>query len=1289
MYKYDMKISRDNKPKFKLQTAYDTLTSRLQGLGYDVDGNIELDTSGYGHGWIKVLRNGRKNNFIYMCSHSDNVDPLCCEPVYRYIKVYNYCDDPKDSNLLGDIPMVVSNINSIPNSTEVYKDDEYKVYKNTPTGIVWGFMNMGDGHVAQAPWTSYPTELKDLSGADIGTDVPYFDIIDNKGYKNSDGTVSAFDDLFEEDNVLYLGKTKEEKTLYTWNQNIDGTVYSDSMYTNVDNTICPYCFSTGYTNSERTECTHCTHETDYNISEKARPIGMLRRLPLVQSANASNYYQSLFNGGQYALTTIEGLRGSSYNLDYQIAVKNIKDNDYEITYCLHRDADTVKTHTSPKGQISYRENIVKRTIIKTLSKTSITEVVDTFNYKNVSNITVKFIAPPTNQLVETVALPKFEWARNSVNQPQYVSVDNTFTTIYLHAYMKDHKDANGTYENIDVHINDGEGEILNYMLHSKTKTYEYSPHHSWNYDEIMQFILYKDENLTIYPTKGGIYHLKSHGYNELKNISEIENLENVLDGNTCLHVGELGDGQIHKDYYVLTDDKKSDISYFEAYQRIKEPFQSRYNYFPNEPTQNMPYWNTPVDGMFEGVYQYHNDALNALPDKYVWLTLNYDDARTHFGVDIKSDPYEAEKYYKYEGNIDTAEIRKPYTDKDYEWKNNFHNFLTNRDVNSIYYKESFSAHDVLSAGSALSYEKSLFTGGGSNPNYEIVFRPGINTDYFQKGADMRIHNNIAWNGTSGYRHLCRTCSGLGMINPFKFQVNNWSSDPYKNASPYFELKDNELLCPTCGRTGVQIRYLYYKHKYVKPLSMYGYSKLNEIPYDTRISNGNQLLLPTDLVDDNLKKDLLLYTTSAAPVRYYAASVFGDRISYYETYLGYGQMYKYTDVKLDENAEPMFITNFNQAYPKWNRLLPAEQNKIKKEWEKQLYRTVEDPDNFVQYYAFRGTDNNVNDGPKDVWSRIFFDKKWIEKQCFENNTLENPNQYRIDEMVLNRGEHNHNHVSQEKHPLNLTDRYYPYYGKNDHHDRNLELDYRKTGVKLEHTCKMCDGTGEVDVYKLDSHGDVIYDIAGNPTIIKDTCPVCNGLGTIEDTHREDYNIAKCTRCDGKGYIVCPKCLGRGYEYKLIDKDYDLVVTNNIPLAQSLDMSHKIYQYISNDKIQFYGYKTEIVARRTQWAPYTLGDEITFGDDVPAVPLANGDNLSDIVQKKDCSNCKPYDGKFEKNHVIPCPECGGAFKYKNPAYNDSTENYYRVAPGNIDTKKLYKYISINAVSIDNISIEMDNG
>ena len=83
---------------------------------------------------------------------------------------------------MSEIPFVVSNIESIPNTTEVYKDDEYKVYKDNASDIVWGYMNLGDGHVAQAPWTSYPTTLKDLSGGNVDFSVPYFDI--NHGTRN-------------------------------------------------------------------------------------------------------------------------------------------------------------------------------------------------------------------------------------------------------------------------------------------------------------------------------------------------------------------------------------------------------------------------------------------------------------------------------------------------------------------------------------------------------------------------------------------------------------------------------------------------------------------------------------------------------------------------------------------------------------------------------------------------------------------------------------------------------------------------------------------------------------------------------------------------------------------------------------------------------------------------------------------------------------------------------------------------------------------------------------------------
>lgn len=1075
MYKYDMIISHDNKPKFKLQTAYDTLTSRLRGLGYDVDGNIELDTSGYGHGWIKVLRNGRKNNFIYMCSHSDNVDPVCCEPVYRYIKVYNYCDDPKDSNLLGEIPFVVSNIESIPNTTEVYKDDEYKVYKDNASDIVWGYMNLGDGHVAQAPWTSYPTTLKDLSGGNVDFSVPYFDIVDNKGIKYSDGSYSAFDDLFKDEDVLYVGKTKTLGTKYTQE--------------------------------------------------------------------------------------------------------------------------------------------------------------------------------------------------------------------YLHAYMKDHKDPNGVYENIMVHLNDNNskgGEILNYMLHSKTKTFEYSPKYTWNYDEIMNFILYKDENLLVLPSRNGIYHLKTNYYNELNNLSDIGNLENVLDGNTCMHVGYLGDNQMHSAYNVNLNNKDNDISYLQAYPYIKDPYNSRYNYFPNEETQNMLYWNTPKNGFFEGVFQFHNDVIDAVPNKYVWLTLNENAYDVYNNSTRNCDPVQYEPYYSYEGKIDTAEIRKPESDKKWQWQNNFHNFMTNREVKTIYYKESFSAHDTLSAGSGMTYLANGQENSNVSQNFIFTDRPAIANDYFYKGSDMKIHNNISWNGLSAYRHICRTCSGVGMINPYKHGCNDWANNPYKGQSPYYELQKNDLLCPTCGRTGINIRYLYYKHKYIKPLSMYGL-QLNDVA-DPRISNKNQLLLPTNLMDEDIKKDLILYTTSAEPIGYSACTVYGSKLTYKKAYLGYGQMWNYVDVPRDANNNFQFVTDFHQIYPKWDRLTGTEQNKIIKQWKNQLYRGIELPDNFVQYYVFRGQDKNVDGGPKDAWSRIFFDPKWIEKQYFENNTVENPCQYNLKEEIINKGEHNHNHVSQEKYTLNMNNRYYPYYGEVGHHDRDLELDYRKTGVKLQHTCKMCNGEGEIDVYKVNSNGEVIYDIMNNPIIIKDTCPVCNGNGYLEDTYREDYNIAHCDKCHDTGHVVCPTCLGLGTTYKA-KKNYTYIESNTIPVATTDSRSNYIVGYITIQdtvkKVQFYTFhSTTIPKSGTLWIPDKVGAEIVYGsaDHLPT-------EIEDMIELKPCSNCSRFTDLAVGQ--IPCPECGGVFKYKNTIHGDKEEKHYRIAPGNEDTKKVYKYISINAVSIDNISVEMDNG
>lgn len=1287
-----MIISHDNKPKFKLQTAYDTLTSRLRGLGYDVDGNIELDTSGYGHGWIKVLRNGRKNNFIYMCSHSDNVDPVCCEPVYRYIKVYNYCDDPKDSNLLGEIPMVVDNINSLPNMTEVYKDDEYKVYKDNASDIVWGYMNLGDGHVAQAPWTSYPTTLKDLSGGNVDFSVPYFDIVDNKGIKYSDGSYSAFDDLFKDDDTLYLGKSKVEKKLYTWNSYISGAVYSESLNSSIDNTICTYCLGTGAVG--QSTCTNCTTEDNMNISEilyKGTNYEIVKQIPLVKSSYDEVIYNNehatfgapfLLNGSILSVeTTIHPGAQSTKRLNQSITAEKIKDNDYKITYCLHKVGEAVQQATTMDGQtFRYRDNrIIKREFITTLSESEYTTFQDTFIYKNLSNITVEINLPPIKDLVQATYVSGWQTGHS------YLDAPNTITRTYLHAYMKEHKDPNGVYENINVHVNDNNSkpaEILNYMLHSKTKTFEYSPKYTWNYDEIMNFILYKDENLLVLPSRNGIYHLKTNYYNELNNLSDIGNLENVLDGNTCMHVGYLGDNQMHSAYNVNLNNKDNDISYLQAYPYIKDPYNSRYNYFPNEETQNMLYWNTPKNGFFEGVFQFHNDVIDAIPNKYIWLTLNESAYDVYNNSTRNCDPIQYEPYYSYEGKIDTAEIRKPNTDKEWQWRNNFHNFMTNREVKTIYYKESFSAHDTLSAGSGMTYLANGQENSNVSQNFVFTDRPAIAYDYFYKGSDMKIHNNISWNGLSAYRHICRTCSGVGMINPYKHGCNDWANYSYKGQSPFYELQKNDLLCPTCGRTGINIRYLYYKHKYIKPLSMYGL-QLDDVA-DPRISNKNQLLLPTNLMDEDIKKDLILYTTSAEPIGYSACTVYGSKLTYKKAYLGYSQMWNYVDVPRDINNNFQYVTDFHQIYPKWDRLTGTEQNKIIKQWKNQLYRGIELPDNFVQYYVFRGQDKNVAGGPKDAWSRIFFDPKWIEKQYFENNTVENPCQYNLKEEIINKGEHNHNHVSQEKYTLNMNNRYYPYYGEVGHHDRDLELDYRKTGVKLQHTCKMCNGEGEIDVYKVNSNGEVIYDIMNNPIIIKDTCPVCNGNGYLEDTYREDYNIAHCDNCDDTGHVVCPTCLGIGTTYKA-KQEYTYEESYSLPDSSMDDRKNRIVGYLQTNNNQktvlfFTFILTSIPHGGSVWNPVQHGDPIVYGEEPPA-------DLAEIIELKPCPNCSRYTDLAVGQ--IPCPECGGVFKYKNTIHGDTEEKHYRIAPGNEDTKKVYKYISINAVSIDNISVEMDNG
>lgn len=236
--------------------------------------------------------------------------------------------------------------------------------------------------------------------------------------------------------------------------------------------------------------------------------------------------------------------------------------------------------------------------------------------------------------------------------------------------------------------------------------------------------------------------------------------------------------------------------------------------------------------------------------------------------------------------------------------------------------------------------------------------------------------------------------------------------------------------------------------------------------------------------------------------------------------------------------------------------------------------------------------------------------------------------------------------------------------------------------------MCNGEGEIDVYKVNSKGEVIYDIMNNPTIVKDICPVCNGVGYLEDTHREDYNIAQCDHCHDTGYIVCPICLGLGTTYKA-KQGYTYEESYSLPGSSMDDRKNCVVGYLqtnsNNEKtVLFFTFMlTSIPHGGSVWIPVQHGDPIVYGEEPPT-------DIVEMIELKPCPNCSRYTDLDVGQ--IPCPECGGVFKYKNSIHGDkgdTEEKYYRIALGNEDNKKLYKYISINAVSIDNISIEMDNG
>lgn len=262
-----MKINGNAHIKFKIGVAYEELKARLDAAGYEYESNIDLDDAGHGHAYFHLLRFGKRIQTIHICSHSDNVDPECCEPIYRFITVYNYEDDPRSTN--GD--------DLIPEYYEVPTNDLYSTvgwpvntikYTNTD-GLINEFKCV-DGNIINAERTPYSSIWNPLEPSLSQNDIDKVTEIiwKNNQWYNTGYYQLNIPSLVKSSGVTYVAKVVDLKPKfvipdywycsdatvksridpnapYTNYGRIRVTVTSENKEVNCPWTICPYCLGTG------------------------------------------------------------------------------------------------------------------------------------------------------------------------------------------------------------------------------------------------------------------------------------------------------------------------------------------------------------------------------------------------------------------------------------------------------------------------------------------------------------------------------------------------------------------------------------------------------------------------------------------------------------------------------------------------------------------------------------------------------------------------------------------------------------------------------------------------------------------------------------------------------------------------------------------------------------------------------------------------------------------------------------------------------------------------------------
>lgn len=1170
-----------SEPDFRVKVAYNEITNRLNGLGVRWNGNIDLNSAGFGHAWIKIYRSNKKAEYVYICSHSDNMDPNCCEPIYRFIKVYNYTDDTVDDYIEGDIPYFANVEEEVEDTTITYDelleklDESCKTWHDNDycyvgkSGVLYQFIKDPVNENVLNPYTHYPWKLKSLDteytlkADDNYANWPVVETDDRNAYyiredENEEAeekylsVTSALSAICTDEDTMYLANSYADVNYIYVPDVIDETAkigaisgnivsyHSDSnaefneegsaLVSTDDIHVCPTCLGKNVglsvnTSGDGYSITTCksrgkvdinnVHYSTYVKTDISEMFVVARRY------GASTY--KLERSVVDSLASNQTSGSKLYKHEYPIWFELLDDTKhiYKLHYHLYRDA---KNMWKVYGKSTSNDDELKLLIKSNVTTVKLTGAKQTFTDKFVidnSVVEISMVLPSFNNVIRVEDLPKDKYVAPA--EDKFTDArDYSYTTafrfgklipygIYKHANlpneMESEKKITYNYVKIQPQLcyrytgkwrvgTDTTSQVVNYTTHNKSKTFDWP----WNYDEVMNFIMYKDENLPIYQNDKGIVY-SSGKFLQQDNIY-YSNVNYKSLKNAAIWFADIDNDDMNITHLVPNYSLSASYVYQDNYKDYYNNV-NVYNYNPGY----VAWKNINRGGLdkttmrslptYEGIYQYKQDEYKSLPDSYVWM-------KTAITLDKSGTTEKMAPYYT--GEPDTVELHG-------DFRHDYFMFKTDKPAQSIYYKEEFSAADATNQHPEYGWEcgwagyyalkipapppgqeaTQVFSWNQNPTNmYAADYGCDCNQPYRLPGLKK---NELR------YRHLCPSCRGLGVIGvtldtpsaPDLQQDRTHRYTMSNDGETIADFKKYPYRCPTCRGCGTRMRYLYYDHDLV--------------------TLG---LTPVSMTDETKEREILCNVKKQKPISYWYNKTGINNYGCWEE-VEYGHEYIYESVNFSA-----FDTVKSTAGETMKK--PHIDGKIDT---LKLYSFYEDIDDCVEYYGYDYAFG---------WKPIYFDKLWIKGQWNKYKDWTHLNAVEVEETPNSSEDHlHHSHENSvyfnavSPSPVSNEDW--------DYHNYN----YRKS-ENLNTTCPQCNGTKVVTVYETKADGSPSLDVMGEQRTHEEKCNLCNGNGYITRNFYEGYNIVKCVYCNQTGKITCPIC---GGTKKVGDKDCTNCSLNGVP------------------------------------------------------------------------------------------------------------------------------------------------